>query len=311
MQAVRRGLGVTLIEMVVTIVLMGILATVLGGFIAPMIRAYQAQAQRAALVDAGESALRRVARDVRISLPNSIRITNTASGFAIEMVPTVDGGRYCLNTLANCNGAADNLSIGGTDSDFDVIGCFRNPVFTSAAFPSTAFRLVIGDSTGQVYSASGSPAVVTPSGASITLSVVNGGGTGSGACGASSGANTSFRHHLNISGGHGFPNASPRQRVFVVLAAAAPVTYVCNTSTQTLRRYSGYTFQSSQPTDPAAAPLNAATSAGLVTELVSACSVTGTTGDVQSTGLLTLGMSLTNAGESVSLMSELQLDNSR
>ncbi len=302
----RIGRGVTLIELVVTIVIMGIIGAVLGRFIAPMIRAYQVQALRAALVESGENALRRMARDVRIALPNSVRITNTATGFALEVVPTTDGGRYCLNSLANCNGAAENLNIGGSDSDFDVIGCFRNPTFTGAAFPSNGFRLVIGDASGAVYGASGSNAVITPTAASITLTTVDGGGSGTGPCGTSSGGSTTFRHHINIGAGHNFPTPSPRQRVFVIEAAAAPVTYLCDTSAKTLYRYAGYGFQATQPTTAAALPAGA-----LVTDLVSACSVTSTNGDVQSTGLLTLSVALTNSGETVSLMSELQLDNSR
>ncbi len=305
--------GFTLIEMVVTIVLIGIVGVALGGIIVPMVRAHQAQLQRAALTDAAESALRRLVRDVRISLPNSLRITNTASGFAIEMIPTVDGGRYCDSNPANCNGDEVLSFNPGGDQDFDIVGCFRNAAFIASASATTsAYRLVIGDASGQIYAASGSPAVVTPSGTAITLTTVDGGvGAATGPCGTPSVGDHSNRHHLRLSAAHRFSSMSPRQRVFVVQEAAAPVTYVCNTTTQTLRRYAGYALQATQPTDPSAAPLNAAASTALVASNLSACSVTTTTADVQARSLLTLSLSVTNAGETVVLMSQLQLDNSR
>ena len=44
-----------------------------------------------------------MARDVRISLPNSLRVISSGgTSFALEMVPTFDGGRYCIDLTANC-----------------------------------------------------------------------------------------------------------------------------------------------------------------------------------------------------------------
>ncbi|HEX9395861.1 MAG TPA: type II secretion system protein [Burkholderiales bacterium] len=308
--------GFTLLEMVVSIILLGIVATTIGAFILPAVTAQQDVERRAALVDATESALRRMSRDIRLALPNSVRISNSITGgvgFAIEMIPALDGGKYCDSGVANCAGASQLLDITVSDTDFDVVGCFRNSTFTGASFPSTAFRLVIGDSSGLVYSASGSPAVVTPSGTSITLSTVNGGGAGSGTCGTSSGTNTSYRHHLAISGGHRFSTASSRQRVFVVQTSALPVTYICNATTGTLTRYAGYSIQSSQPTDASAAPLSTASSIGRVAGNISSsgCGITSDTPSVQSRSVVTLSIGLTSSGESVQLMSQVQLDNSQ
>ncbi len=311
MRASAQPNGFTLVEMIITIALLGIIATTLGVFIVPAVTGQQALERRAALVEAAESALRRMARDIRISLPNSVRITNTGSGFALEMIPTADGGKYCATGLANCAGAAQLLDFSASDTDFDIVGCFRNAAFTGASFPSTAFRLVIGDSSGSVYSAAGSPAVITPSGTSITLSTVNGGGSGSGACGTSSGASTTHRHHLAITGGHQFSSQSTRQRMFVVQDAAVPVTYLCDTTPQTLRRFAGYAMQAAQPTDGSSAPLSAASSIAQITGDVSACSITSTTADVQNTSIVTLSVTVSRAGESVRLMNQVQLDNSQ
>lgn len=298
--------GFTLMEMIITLVVLGIIATTLGMFIVPAVNANQAVERRTALVDSAEIALRRMARDIRIALPNSVRVSYVAgTGFAVEMIPTVDGGRYCLSGDANCAGASQLLTIGSSDTDFDILGCFRNTTFTGATFPSTSFRLVIGDANGSVYSAAGANAVLTPTSTSITLSTVNGGGAGSGTCGTSSGANTSYRHHIALSAGQTFPTASSRRRIFVI---QTPVTYICNIGAATLTRYYNYSISSTAPT-PSSPPAGA--TAALVTDKVSGCTVTTLTSDVQAKGYVKLSLSLTSSGETVQLNHETQLDNSQ
>ena len=309
--AVKTHRGFTLIEMVVALIVLGIVGVTFGVFIVPAITANQAVERRAALVDSAEIAVRRMARDIRMALPNSVRVSYVAgTGFAIEMIPTVDGGRYCLTGDANCAGAAQLLTIGGSDTDFDILGCFRNATFTGATFPSTAFRLVIGDSTGAVYSAAGTNAVMTPTSTSITLSTVNGGGAGAGACGNSSGVNTSYRHHIALSAGQTFPNSSSRRRVFII---QTPVTYICNKAAGTLVRYYNYSISATAPT-PTSPPAGA--TSALVTDKIDTtngdpCVVATLTSDVQAQGYVKLSIALANAGETVQLNHETQLDNSQ
>jgi MSHA biogenesis protein MshO len=288
--------GFTLMETVLVIVVLGIIGASLGMFIIPAVKSNEAMQDRGALVDSADSALRRMARDIRIALPNSLRVTNVANGFTLEMIPTVDGGRYCSGD-ADCN---NSLTIGAADTVFDILGCFRNATFTGA--PGAGYRLVIGDSTGSAHTGA---AVITPTTTSIALSIWPGTGVTPAACGSMSAtANTSNRHRVTLSAAQTFPTASPRRRVFVVSTAAA---YICNTTTQTLTRYSGYTIGAAPTTGTAA----------LVTDKVTACSVTSTTGQVQATGLVTLRISVTNppppaiGGETVTLMHQAQLDNSQ
>jgi MSHA biogenesis protein MshO len=285
-----RPRGFTLMETVVVIAVLGIMGVSLGMFILPMLTSQQAMQNRAALVDSADIALRRMARDIRIALPNSLKVTNVASGFTLEMIPTVDGGRYC-NGDGDCN---SNLTIGAADNVFDILGCFHNTTFTGS--PGAGYRLVIGDSSGSVYTGA---AVITPTTTSIALSIWPGTGATPTVCGSNSAtANTSNRHRVTLSAAQTFPTSSPRRRVFVVSTAVA---YICDTTTQTLTRYSGYTIGAAPTTGTAA----------LVTDKVTACSVTSTTGQVQATGLVTLGITLTNATETVTLMHQAQLDNSQ
>jgi MSHA biogenesis protein MshO len=301
--AVKSGRGFTLMEMVLAIIILGIVGTSFGVFIIPAVNAHLALQNRAALIDSAEIALRRMARDIRIALPNSVRVSNSVTdGFAIESIPTVDGGRYCVSGEANCTAGAQELLIASSDTDFDILGCFQSSFNTASG--STAYRLVVGDSTGALYSASGTSAVMTPSSTAITVSVSNGGGGGAGACGASSGANTTYRHHIALSAGQTFPNPSSRRRVFVI---QTPVTYVCNKSAGTLTRYSGYSISATQPT-PTSPP--AGGSSALVTDKVANCSVSTSTATVQTQGFVSLSISLTNSGETVTLFDQAQLDNS-
>src|SRR5262245_5020575 len=83
--------GVTLIELVVVIALVGILGALIVTFVQP-IRSYIDVGRRAALADAADGALRRIGRDVRLALPNSVRVD--ASGQFVELLLVRTGGRY-------------------------------------------------------------------------------------------------------------------------------------------------------------------------------------------------------------------------
>lgn len=319
-----RPAGFTLVEIIVAIVVLGIVSVSFGVFILPAITAHQDMQRRAALVDAAESALRRMTRDIRISLPNSVRTTNViagGTGFAIEMIPTADGARYCTAGTADCDIAGANiLSIGSADSVFDVLGCFRNAAFIAAS-GTNAYRLVV-DNTESVgvllngiYVATGASAVINPVG-NVTLSIFPGTGATPTVCGSASATANSFnRHRITLAAAHTFPTASPRQRVFVIEDAAVPVTYICNATAGTLTRYAGYKdgvaySTSSQPTSPAAAPLSA-TTGRLVAANISACSATTDEVTVQSSAVVTLTLGLSNAGNIVELVKQVQLDNSQ
>jgi MSHA biogenesis protein MshO len=251
-----------------------------------------------------------MSRDIRIALPNSLRITNLGNGFAIELIPTADGARYCTAGVADC-ATGNVLTIAVADGIFDVLGCFRHSFVTGTA--TNAFRLVIGNSGNAAYIATTAASVITPV-QNITPSLFP--NTGTATCGNASGtANSYNRHRLTLTANQTFPTASSRQRLFVVQDSEAPVTYICNTTAGTLTRYSGYKngaaySTATQPTNPAAAPLSAATNIGQVSSNILACSVTSTEAQVANTSVVTLSLQVSSSGETVSLMSQVQLDNS-
>lgn len=129
----RRNAGVTLIELAITIALVGILGAMIVQFVTP-VRSYVDTSRRAALADAADTALRRIGRDLRLALPNSVRVDGT--GKYVEFLLVRTGGRYrgdldsgATNTCDTGSGstpANDLLSFSGADTCFRSIGSIPN-----------------------------------------------------------------------------------------------------------------------------------------------------------------------------------------
>jgi MSHA biogenesis protein MshO len=110
-----RGRGFTLVEAIIVIVLTGILAAAVAVFLRAPVQGYLDVARRAELTDIADTALRRIGRDLRLALPNSIRVT--AGNTAIEFIPIKSAGRY---REAGPGNFVDFSA--STISSFDVIG---------------------------------------------------------------------------------------------------------------------------------------------------------------------------------------------
>jgi MSHA biogenesis protein MshO len=305
----RRAAGVTLIELVMVITVSAIIATVLGAIITRPIEGYKAQVRRAALVDAAEMSLRRLSRDIRQALPNSVRVD--ASQHVIEMLNTMDGARYRegpgqLTGGHNHANTAFRLKINNADADgFNIVGKFQN---ITVPFTSTTERLAIynqGVTGADAYADANAPAntpVVMTNPSVTTFTIRLDGNEDS----------TAFNDEDQIkpaSGNFRFHWASPNQRVYIV---DTPVTYLCSPgSTGTITRYWNYAIAATQPTNPSAPPLSGGSSALLSTP-VSACTFTYSPGTNQRAGLVTLDITVTDAdsGEQVRLLYQVHVDNS-
>ena len=108
--------GFTLIEMIIVIAITAIVGSMVAVFLRAPLESYAAQDRRARLADTADTALRRMGRDIRLALPNSVRVTSVGSVVYLEFLGTRSGGRY------RAQGGGDILDFSAADSSFDVLG---------------------------------------------------------------------------------------------------------------------------------------------------------------------------------------------
>lgn len=89
--------GFTLVELVIVIVVMAILGGISVSFIKNSLLTYTNSEAYYQLADQADLSLRRMSRDVRNSLPNSVWVSS--SGNYVEFVPIKAGGRYQQDSL--------------------------------------------------------------------------------------------------------------------------------------------------------------------------------------------------------------------
>ncbi len=108
--------GFSLVEMIIVIAITAIIGSMVAVFLRAPLDSYIAQDRRARLTDTADTALRRMARDIRLALPNSVRATSAGGVFYLEFLETRSGGRY------RAQGSGDILDFSVADSSFDVLG---------------------------------------------------------------------------------------------------------------------------------------------------------------------------------------------
>lgn len=280
-----RARGFTLVELVIVIAVTAILASFVGLFVAGPVKAYDAQGRRGRLTDHADGALRGIAREVRRALPNSVRVATNGSAVALELFESVDAVRY--RSSGALGDPAAELDFSTADDAFGTLGKFADlarPVTTSA------YRLAIynvGLPGADVYESAN---VITPAGLSITF---NDGPAG--------------EDRITLASGFRFAYQSPAKRVYLV---TGPVTYLCDTGARTLRRYAGYAPAVSQADRDSHGELVAAgANVALVSEGVSACSMSYAPGAEHRSGLLTVALTVEEAGERERLLRQMHVEN--
>jgi MSHA biogenesis protein MshO len=230
-----------------------------------------------------------MARDIRRALPNSVRTTTSGTVTALEVLSTVDGARYRAQPPPSGT-AAQALDFGSADTSWNVLGPFTQ---ISKPFTSTTHHLAVfnvGDAGADAYTLTN---VITPAGRTIAITA--------------DGTTGEDRVTLSPSGFR-FVYPSPSQRMFLV---DGPITYLCDTGLGTLTRYQGYAIESSQASHDTHAELLSspnATAALMANQLVG-CSFIYTAGSAERFGLVTLQLSVRAQGETVSLLTQVHVDN--
>jgi len=242
----------------------GVLVAMVAVFIVPSITAYFASATRARLGDEADTALRRITRDLAAALPNSARIT----GMSLELIPVSGAARYAVGSEAG-----DPLLFGSADTSFAIVG--------------PALRLATGNQRLAWYNLGpGVPDADAYTQANVRVSSTAAGNATS----------------VAISGA-ALPNSlqAPPYRVYAI---ERPVTYRCDTTAETLTRYSGYGFFSSQPNPPVGG------SAAVLARHVKGCSFSYDTSAISARhALVTLSIQLGAQDETVTLYHTVHVDN--
>lgn len=291
--------GFTLVEMIIVIVITGIIGGMVALFFRAPLQQYADVARRADMTDIADTALRRIARDLRLALPNSVRVTSSGGTVYLEYLETIAGGRYssattpadCLNT-SGCTKltTTGNLVTGAA-------GAVSNALANGGTIVPGTSRVVVYNqySNSPVNDCSGLNPSVYCAAASGGAPVITGV--------ANSAANAdedeiSFAAHTFLPAG-----GSPYNRFLIV---SQPVTYAC-TPGGTLTRYWGYAIQPAQPT--ALGVLTAANPPALLASNVG--TVCNFTYDVvaQRSGLVTLHLGITRDDETVTLYSAMHVSN--
>lgn len=265
--------GFTLIEAVMVIVLTGILGVLATSFITPL-QGYFDALDRAELSDVADTALRRMARDVRLALPNSVRVNTLGSNHSLDFLATTGGGRY--RAVVNSTGGGNILNFTAADTSFDVLG---PTVDIATGDQIVVYNLGVPDSDAYEGNTLSTHVRRAASATGTGLSTVS------------------------IASDNPLPFDSPAHRFQIV---HEQVRYICNLTTQRLTRYAGFAIATPTATVPTSG------SSALLASGVTACSFTYTPGSTQRIALVTMSLTLSNSADpldSVTLLHQVHVQN--
>jgi len=277
---IRRQNGFTLIEMVMVIAITGIIAAVVAVFIKFPVQGYLDSARRAEMTDIADTAVRRLTRDLRLAVPNSVRVKVVSGVSYLEFLQTKTGAYYRAQCSGDPCAADDILDFTTPDTSFDVLGGFPA---APAPQPQAGDLIVVynqGGINADAYAANNT-AVISNVGGSVTTP------------------------RLTI-GATRFPFESSSQNFQVI---DTPVTYVCDPGvagadgTGTLTRIWGYAITPGQATPPSG------TSAMLASR-VSSCTISQPENlPLPGYALVTVRLKLKASNEEVAFYHEAHVSN--
>lgn len=288
--------GFTLVEAIIAIVITGIVAGMVAVFIKSPIDAYVDTARRAELTDVADIAVRRMARDIRLALPNSVRHPVDGSDQCIEFMPTKIGGRY--RAAQSSTGTGDVLDFTTTDSSFDML-------WLNSTLPA-ADRIVADDSIviyNDGYAGNAYDFTAAGSNLAIVSSVCEPPNAG---CAATPAGST----QVTLTAAKQFPVESPSFRFQVIPSAEHVVAYRC--SGGTLWRHAR-TLTAARAQPATCADVATGASAARLADNVTTCSLRyqppGSGTGAGRHGIASIALEIAQAGESVRLYHQVHVDN--
>lgn len=287
----RKSNGFTLVELIAVIVITGIIASMVAVFIVKPVEGYVDAIRRAELSDTADETLRRAAREIRLALPNSLRVTSSGNTNYIEFIPTSAGGRYTDDTMpGNILSFSDT-----TDKSFDIVGPLPSVPAISINDYIVISNLGSGYAPADAYRRDQAGCTATPASPGCNIAKVT---AVAGSTVTLDGNPFAFQEP---------PIRSPNGRFQVIPGGVRAVTLACpNTAAGTLpgnfTRYWNYGFSPSQATAfPLGRSTLLATNANCTIEY--AANATGRN------GLLYIGLTLTSGTEHVTLFQQIHIDN--
>jgi MSHA biogenesis protein MshO len=278
--------GVTLIELIVTLTLLGIVAAVGATMMASLAGSQRAGVDRLAAAGAADGALRRMSREIQGALPNSVRVARTSAGGVdtvfIEFVPVLEGGRFRAAVDTTASGPGDPLDLAdAADNRFDVLG----PAVAATAAGSELVIHNLGDTLADAYAGQNRRAGVSLPNAGTQVQFTPNGA---------------------------FTESTGSHRFFLV---GTPVSFVCEPAVlggvagYRLWRLTSYGWQASQPTQLSSGPL-ASASRALLLEPLAACDAAYSVA-LANIGLLTARLALPggDGNAALPLLAQMPIDN--
>jgi MSHA biogenesis protein MshO len=262
--------GFTLVELVMVMVVLGIIAATLMVFFVPAMQGWLGLRRRADLTDQAVTALNTMQRDVRLAVPNSIRLPNAS---CFELVPTTEGGRYRI--ADDGSGASKPLDLSaGTSLDFDILTSLSSD-------PTGSYAVIDNQNPGDVYAQTNLRQVTKYLSSGVSTGVAR----------------------LTIASAFNDPGYQSGR--FVIVPSTGPVFYSCvgagtdssGTGTGTVYRTTGYGFNAAYPSSCPATGVVLATH-------VSSCAFvySPNAGATQQSGFVSMNLTLQRDGEAVSLV---------
>lgn len=270
-----RHAAFTLVELVMVIAIAGVVAVMVGAVMSRPLQGFVDLSRRAKLVDLASGALNRMVRDIRMAVPNSVRVTGTGQ---LELLRSPVSGRYRAN-----------LS-GSTRSDPPV--CNASPCTIQVLSPLSMqeSNQIAGMNWMVIYNvgSSGAGNGIWPP-LDDTSSVITPKATFGYA-----GDNLTLTDAAIA--GFGFRYASPQHRFYL---ADAVVGYQCANGRIVRKEFS-------ELRDAAAYDYS---DAALLVDSVRSCTFRYQPGNAMRGGLVTMELVLEKTGERISLLQQVHLDN--